>query len=206
MQRSRSAATLIEEAAILARSHPEIVITGTHIGTYGRDIGSSLGSLVTELVRNVRDVRFRLSSIEATEVDEQLIALLHGDHRRVAPHLHAPLQSGSDRVLKLMGRHWYTAASYADAVERIVDGAMVFGLAADVIAGFPGETDADHSATLDLIARLPFTSLHVFPFSLREGTPAARMSRQVPTHIVSRRAEELRALAAAKAASVPDAP
>ena len=108
----------MREASGLAEHHPEIVITGTHIGSYGADIDSSLGVLVRELVERVPRVRFRLSSLEATEVDDRLFDLLTSDPLRVAPHLHAPLQSGSDRLLRRMGRHWYTSESYARAIGR----------------------------------------------------------------------------------------
>jgi threonylcarbamoyladenosine tRNA methylthiotransferase MtaB len=99
-----------------------------------------------------------------------------------------------------MGRHWYTAASYAAAVERIARRQAVFGLGADVIAGFPGEDDADHRATMDLVRALPFTSLHVFPYSPRPGTAAERLPSRVHGAVVTRRASELRALGEAKAA------
>jgi len=190
--RSRPAAELVDEARALAARHPEIVLTGVHIGTYGADAGTSLGALVERLVRDVPAVRFRLSSIEATEVDERLRELLRGDPLRVAPYLHAPLQSGADRVLRRMGRHWYTAAGYAAAVERVVDGAAVFGLGADLIAGFPGETEEEHRATLALVERLPFTGLHVFPYSVRPGTAAERLPGRLDGATVARRARELR--------------
>ena len=119
-------------------------------------------------------MRFRLSSIEATEVDDTIARLLIAAPRHVTAHLHAPLQSGSDRVLKRMGRHWYTAASYRARLEWLAERLPVFGLGADIIAGFPGETDADHRATLDLVAALPFTYLHVFPFSVRPDAPVSR--------------------------------
>ncbi|MEP7347150.1 MAG: radical SAM protein, partial [Gemmatimonadaceae bacterium] len=164
--RSRPMRDLVAEAHRLAESHPEIVLTGIHIGTYGRDIGLSLGMLVERLIRDVPDVRFRLSSIEATEVDPVLEAMFE-EPARLAPHLHAPLQSGADRVLRRMGRHWYTAEQYARSVERLVAAHRTFGLGADVIAGFPGESEAEHAQTLAMIEALPFTYLHVFPFSLR---------------------------------------
>ena len=197
--RSRPADDIVREASMLAENHPEIVITGIHIGSYGLDIGSSLGELVERLVHDVPRARFRLSSLEATEVDERLFALLTQEPRRVAPHLHAPLQSGSNAILRRMGRHWYSADSYATAVERITGAAGAFGLGADVIAGFPGETERDHEATLALVERLPFSYLHVFPFSLRPGTPAERLRDRVPDHAVHRRAAELRAVALRKA-------
>src|SRR5262249_26451372 len=149
-----------------------------------------LGALVTR----VPSVRFRLSSVEATEVDDALGDLLTGDARHVAPWLHAPLQSGSDTVLRRMGRHWYRAASYARAVERLASRAPAFGLGADLISGFPGERDEDHAATVALVRALPFTALHVFPYSPRDGTSATRLPGAVPPEIARRRAAELRAV------------
>ncbi|HSA57070.1 MAG TPA: MiaB/RimO family radical SAM methylthiotransferase, partial [Gemmatimonadaceae bacterium] len=197
--RSRLPDELVDEARALATHHPEIVLTGIHIGTWGRDIGSSLGALVTRLVREVPEVRFRLTSVEATEVDGELAAAFAMPDR-LAPHLHAPLQSGADRVLRRMGRHWYTAAAYAAAVERLVAGHEAFALGADVIAGFPGETEAEHRATLALVRQLPFTYLHVFPFSARPGTAATRLSDPLPPPLVQERARELREVASELAA------
>jgi threonylcarbamoyladenosine tRNA methylthiotransferase MtaB len=156
--RSRSVAELVLEAQTLARHHAEIVLTGVHIGTYGRG-QPTLGALLEALIGAVPDVRFRLSSIEATEVDDTIARLMIEQPRRLAPYLHAPLQSGSDRVLRRMGRHWYTARSYRARLEWLAARLPVFGLGADVIAGFPGETDADHAATVALIRALPFTYL-----------------------------------------------
>ena len=198
--RSRPADDLVEEATRLAGHHPEIVLTGIHIGTWGRDIGQTLGTLVQRLVRDVPAVRFRLSSVEATEVDDQLRELF-SEPARLAPHLHAPLQSGSDRLLKRMGRHWYTSRTYAQAVERLVKAFPVFGLGADVIAGFPGETEADHRETMDLVRALPFTYLHVFPYSARPGTAATRLPQQVDGTLARHRAAELRAAGETMAAA-----
>ncbi|HMA23606.1 MAG: MiaB/RimO family radical SAM methylthiotransferase [Gemmatimonas sp.] len=199
--RSRPADDLVNEAIALAERHAEIVITGIHIGTYGADIGSSLGALMLRLVREVSSVRFRLSSIEATELDDALVELLVGAPRHLVPHVHAPLQSGADRVLRRMGRHWYSASSYASAIERLAARMPVLGLGADVIAGFPGETEQDHLATVELIEQLPFTYLHVFPYSRRPGTAADRLRDHLAPPLVSARAAELRALAARKAAA-----
>ena len=190
--RSRPLDALVEEAGRLAEHHPEIVLTGVHIGSYGRDTGSSLGELADALVRAVPAARFRLSSVEATEVNDRLRERLRAHDGGLVPYLHAPLQSGADRVLRRMGRHWYTASMYARAIERIVGDASVFGLGADVIAGFPGETEDDHRETLSLVSSLPFTSLHVFPYSPRPGTAAQRIAEPVPSADVVRRATELR--------------
>jgi threonylcarbamoyladenosine tRNA methylthiotransferase MtaB len=189
--RSRPIEALLTEAAQLAERHTEIVLTGIHIGSYGVDIGSSLAALVERLVRAIPRARFRLSSIEATEVDEALAALFQ-EPAHLVPHLHAPLQSGSDRVLRRMGRHWYSARQYADAVQRLARTLPIFGLGADVIAGFPGEGEDDHQATLSLVGDLPFTYLHVFPYSRRPGTAAERLDGQVGGEVVARRSRELR--------------
>lgn len=196
--RSRSTGELVREARVLAEHHPEIVITGIHIGAYGTDIGSSLGLLMERLVTDVPSTRFRLSSIEATELDDRLIDLFIAAPDRLAPHLHAPLQSGSDRVLRRMGRHWYSRASYAAAIDRLAVRMPILGLGADVIAGFPGETVADHDATLALIGELPFTYLHVFPYSPRPGTAAGRLGDDVTPATVTARAAALREAARRK--------
>ena len=202
--RSRPVAELVEEARALSVHHPEIVLTGVHIGTYGREPGSgyrtptSLGQLVEALIGAVPSVRFRLSSIEATEVDDTIARLLIEAPQSLAAHLHAPLQSGSNRILKRMGRHWYTAESYRARLDWLAERLPVFGLGADVIAGFPGETEADHCTTVALVEALPFTYLHVFPFSVRPDAPAARLSDQLSPATVHGRARELRELGEAK--------
>jgi threonylcarbamoyladenosine tRNA methylthiotransferase MtaB len=205
--RSRLVGDLVAEAARLAETAEEIVLTGVHIGAYGRDgndgsDGSgSLGRLVERLIRDVPRVRFRLSSVEATELDERLADLMASRPDRLAPHLHAPLQSGSDRVLRRMGRHWYTAAEYRRRVEQLACQVPVLGLGADVMVGFPGETAGDHGATCALLADLPFTYVHVFPYSERPGVAARRLGPSVPPPLARERSAELRALVAAKGRS-----
>ncbi len=213
--RSRSIEELVREARELAEHQAEIVLTGVHIGTYGQDADQggltpgcqpgvnppSLGTLLEAHISAVPSVRFRLSSVEATEVDDTLARLLIEAPRHVAAHLHAPLQSGSNRILKRMGRHWYTADTYRARIEWLAVRLPVFGLGADVIAGFPGETEADHQASLTLLRALPFTYLHVFPFSVRPDAPAAKLPGQVPPNIIRERARELRELGESKAAA-----
>jgi len=160
---------------------------------------STLGELLEALIAAVPEVRFRLSSIEATEVDDRIARLLIEAPQSLAAHLHAPLQSGSNRVLKRMGRHWYSAESYRARLEWLAARLPVFGLGADVIAGFPGETDADHRATLALLEALPFTYLHVFPYSERPGAAAGRLGERVPPGVIRERARELRDTGEAKA-------
>ena len=198
--RSRGVAALVAEARALAEHHAEIVITGVHIGTYGvNPPEQSLGHLLERLIEAVPGVRFRLSSVEATEVDDTLAHLLIEAPRHVAAHLHAPLQSGSNRVLKRMGRHWYTAESYRARIEWLAERLPVFALGADVIAGFPGETEDDHHASITLLNALPFTYLQVFPFSVRPGAAAAKLPGQLTPVLIDTRARELRELGEAKA-------
>jgi threonylcarbamoyladenosine tRNA methylthiotransferase MtaB len=207
--RSRPIPDLVDEARALAEHHAEIVLTGVHIGTYGRDRSAdpgapsrrqpTLGGLLEALIEGVPEVRFRLSSIEATEVDDTMARLLIEAPRHLAAHLHAPLQSGSNRVLKRMGRHWYTAESYRARIEWLAERLPVFGLGADVIAGFPGETGDDHHASLTLLNALPFTYLHVFPFSTRPDAPAAKLGGHLAPALIRERASALRALGEAKA-------
>jgi len=205
--RSRGIPELVAEATALAEHHAEIVLTGIHIGTYGQDRETgnakretaSLGELLDALISAVPGVRFRLSSIEATEVDDTIARLLIEAPAHLAAHLHAPLQSGSDRILKRMGRHWYTARSYRARLDWLGERLPVFGLGADIIAGFPGESDADHRQTVMLVDALPFTYLHVFPYSERPGAAAGRLAERVPPGAIRDRARELRECGEAKA-------
>ncbi|HET9424290.1 MAG TPA: MiaB/RimO family radical SAM methylthiotransferase [Gemmatimonadaceae bacterium] len=199
--RSRPVDALVAEAGALAERHPEIVITGVHIGTYGADIDTTLGALMERLVAEVPGARFRLTSIEVTEVDDQLLDLMASRPRHLVPQIHAPLQSGSNAVLKRMGRHWYTAESYAAAARRMAERLPVFGFGADIITGFPGETDADHRATRELVETLPYSYLHVFPYSPRPGTAATRLGGAVAADTARARSAELRAIGARKAAA-----
>ena len=194
--RSRSPDEVIAEARLLAETHAELVVTGIHIGHYGIDLEPrlSLSWLCARLLDEVPDVRFRLGSVEATEIDDALLDLLADSDGRLAPHLHMPLQSGADPVLRRM-RRWHTREQYRARGLEIAARVPTLGLGADVITGFPGETEADHADTRALIEELPFTYLHVFPFSPRDGTVAADLSDPVPQRIAGERARELRELA-----------
>ncbi len=197
--RSRPPDEVLREARLLAASHPELVITGIHIGAYGRDLAepTSLGRLVAGLLEELPGVRIRLSSIEATEIDELLVDLLATSGGRLAPHLHVPLQSGSDRVLGLM-RRWHNREAVRDRLLEIAGRLSVLGLGADVIVGFPGEGEAEFRETRDLIDELPYTYLHVFPFSARDETVAASLPDRVPGDVAAGRSRELRELARRK--------
>ena len=179
----------------------EVVLSGIDIGNYGRDLTprTNLRDLLTRVLDETEIERLRVSSIEPIDVSEELIGVF-AESGRMAPHFHMPLQSGSDRILAAMHR-WYRAEHYARRAELVRERLPDAAIGADVIAGFPGETEDDHRATLALIERLPLTYLHVFSFSPRPGTSAAEMSDPVPAADISRRAGELRALGEEKKAA-----
>ena len=197
--RSRAPGEIVAEARALAATHPELVITGVHIGHYGRDLTppTTLTALVRRLLDAVPGPRFRLGSIEATEIDDGMLALLADPATRLAPHLHMPLQSGSDPVLRGM-RRWHTREQYRRRALEIAARVSPLGLGADIITGFPGETSEDHASTLSLVRELPFTYLHVFPYSPRDGTAATQLPGRVPERVSRERGRELRELAEEK--------
>ena len=191
--RSRTPDEIVAEARLLSRHHRELVFTGVHIGHYGVDIGTTLSALVERLLGEVPTVRFRLGSIEATEIDDRLVDLL-ADAPMLVPHLHVPMQSGADPVLRRM-RRWHTRAQYRDRLFEIVDRLPYLGLGADIIVGFPGETEGDHAMTRALVEELPYTYLHVFPYSERDGTHAATLGDDIPGDVKASRSRELREIA-----------
>ncbi len=180
-------------AALVAGGAQEVVLTGVCLGAYGEDWGLSggLATLVGALLRETSLARLRLSSVEPWDVDDALLAYL--DDPRVCRHLHLPLQSGSDRVLRRMGRpiDTETFAGLVDAARSI---SPDVALTTDVIVGFPGETEADFKATMAFVARMGFSRLHVFPFSARPGTPAARLPDKVSEEVKQARSQALRKL------------
>jgi threonylcarbamoyladenosine tRNA methylthiotransferase MtaB len=194
--------TVISEIQRLADSgFREIVLSGINLGSYGRDLSPRVEFL--DLLRRILDQtqveRLRISSIEPLDVTQDLIELF-AFNTRIAPHFHMPLQSASDRMLAAMHR-WYRAEHYSRRVELIHERLPHAAIGADVISGFPGETEADHSATLQFIESRPFTYLHVFSYSQRPGTKAASLPDHIPGPVIKRRARELRALADAKSAA-----
>ena len=177
---------------LVENGYPEAVLTGVDITSYGADLSGSptLGMLVRRILDEVPELkRLRLSSIDSVEADRDLLDVL-ADDERLMPHLHLSLQSGDDLILKRMKRRHLRsdAIAFCDQVRRLRPD-TVFG--ADLIAGFPTETDAAFERSLDLVGECGLTHLHVFPFSLRPGTPAARMP-QIARDVVKDRARRLR--------------
>lgn len=177
----------------------EIVLSGINLGSYGRDLTSraSLAGVVQRILTETEIERLRCSSIEPQDVTEDFVKLIAASPR-LAPHFHIPLQSGCNRVLRAMHR-WYRAEHYAERVKLIARTLPDAAIGADVIAGFPGETEEDFDATVGFIEGLPFTYLHVFSFSPRPGTRAAESEALVPAETIRRRARALRELGRTKA-------
>ena len=197
--RSLAPGVVLEQARRLVEAgHPEIVLTGVDLGHFGADLlpRATLAALLRELV-GLPGLRWvRLSSVLPAYFTPELLELVT-TARGIAPHFHVPLQSGSDRVLRLMRRP-YNTRMYRDLVERLARALPALGLGADVIVGFPGEREADFEATLGLVEALPFSYVHVFPYSAREGTEAARLGERVDAPTVARRSRVLRDLARRK--------
>jgi|WetSurMetagenome_2_1015567.scaffolds.fasta_scaffold00106_28 threonylcarbamoyladenosine tRNA methylthiotransferase MtaB len=164
----------------------EIVLSGIHLGQYGQDLNPviNLDNLLRLLIRETGISRIRLSSIELSEVTDEILDIMKGG--RICHHLHIPLQGGTDKILKSMNRH-YTIDEYKSCVEHIVASCGNVGIGADVMTGFPGEGDKDFESALLNIAALPLSYLHVFPFSARPGTEAIEMPDQVPVQVKKQR-------------------
>ena len=176
----------------------EVVLTGIHMGSYGMRLKPrySLDRLLKEIVGIPGLERVRLSSIEPMQLSRRIIALA-AECEKIAPHFHICLQSGSDRILKKMFRPYKTSrfASIVQEIRRCLPDAAI---GTDVIAGFPGESEEDHRQTVEFINRMPFTYLHVFPYSDRSGTAASEMTEKVDSRNIKRRGEELRQISEEK--------
>jgi threonylcarbamoyladenosine tRNA methylthiotransferase MtaB len=189
---------LAEIRSLIDKGYQEIVLTGVHLGTYGRKMDSAVKIL--DLLRRILALaglgRLRLSSIEPMRFDRGIVRLA-AQHPAFALHFHIPLQSGSDRILRRMRRP-YTSSRFLDLVRFIREMLPAAGLGTDVLVGFPGESDEDFEQTCDLIRQSPLTYLHVFPFSAREGTAAYLMPEQVSPAIIRERSRTLRDISQAK--------
>jgi len=183
---------------LVEAGHAEVVLTGVDLGHYGFDLTprTTLAALVRAMVE-IRGLRFvRLSSVLPAYFTPELLDIVTGSSV-IAPHLHVPLQSGSDRVLRRMRRP-YTVAMYRALVERLATAIPDLGFGTDVIVGFPGETDADFEATQALVSALPFTYLHVFGYSDRRATEAVRLDGHLEPRVITARSRTLRALGGTK--------
>ena len=200
--RSLPLETVINEIRNLANAgHKEIVLSGINLGAWGRDLSPRENFL--ELLRQILDetqvARLRLSSIEPLDVTSDLVALF-ATSPRLAEHFHMPLQSASNKILAAMHR-WYRSEHYARRIDFIHEQLPHAAIGADVIAGFPGETEDDHATTMNFIESRPFSYLHVFSYSVRPGTRATALPNHVLPATIKRRARELRALSEKKSAA-----
>jgi threonylcarbamoyladenosine tRNA methylthiotransferase MtaB len=206
---------ICEINALVAAGYREVVISGINLGRWGRDLATHsdrpraaspaleaegpeprFENLIRAILAQTELEKLRISSVEPMDWSTELIDLV-ASSQRIAKHAHVPLQSGSDAVLRRMHRK-YRPWHYREKIEKIRAAMPTAAIGADVMTGFPGETDAEFESTRRLIEDLPFTYLHVFTYSARPGTPAAAMRNQVPTHIARERNKILRDLAAAK--------
>ena len=212
--RSLDIGRIIREVnGLVERGYREVVISGINLGRWGRDLAASshqsalsesrqrstnndLPSLIRAILSETVLEKLRISSVEPMDWSDELISLV-ASSPRIAKHAHVPMQSGSDAVLRRMHRK-YRPWHYREKIEKIRVAMPTAAIGADVMVGFPGETDAEFGATRRMIEELPFTYLHVFTYSARPGTPAATMKNQVPVHEARERNRVLRELAAEK--------
>ena len=199
--RSRAVEEITAEVTdLVANGYPEIVLTGVHLGHYGIDRSKGrpktewrrLWHLLEALDRLPGTFRVRLSSLEAAEARDDLVRAMAGSPR-VVPHLHLCLQSGSDRILRLMKRR-YSSAGFLERCHRLKKALDNPAFTTDVIIGFPGETEADFEATCRVVREVGFAKIHIFTYSPRAGTPAAQLQNGVPHAIMEERRERLRTL------------
>ncbi|WHX27550.1 tRNA (N(6)-L-threonylcarbamoyladenosine(37)-C(2))-methylthiotransferase MtaB [Virgibacillus halodenitrificans] len=190
--RSRDPESVVDQAQKLVDAgYKEIVLTGIHTAGYGEDMNDyNFAMLLNDLETKVKGLkRIRISSIEASQITDEVIEALD-QSEKIVRHLHIPLQSGSDSVLARMRRK-YSSQFYKDKVEKIKKALPGLAITSDVIVGFPGETDEEFMETYDFIKDIGFSELHVFPFSRRTGTPAARMNNQVNEELKNERVHQL---------------
>jgi threonylcarbamoyladenosine tRNA methylthiotransferase MtaB len=180
-----------EFKTLLQKDFKEIVLVGIHIGKYGLDLNVKLYDLLKTLVKIKGDYRIRLSSLEVTEISEEIINLIKNNPTKICRHFHIPLQSGSDTILKRMNRD-YLSKDYINTVKKIKYKIPEVTIGSDVIVGFPGETEENFKETLNTLEEAAISYLHVFPFSLREGTKAFEMDNKIDERVISERAKILR--------------
>ena len=190
--RSRSLQSIRKEVQCLTEAgYKEIVLIGIHLGCYGKEMkdGTTLYDAVKAALSVPALQRLRLGSLESVEVEERLLDLM-GTDKRLCPHLHLPLQSGCDKVLKDMRRP-YDTKKFATLLEQIRKKVPGVAVTTDVIVGFPGETEDDFAATCSFVKQCNFAKMHIFPYSKRKGTPAAARQDQIPETVKKYRAEKL---------------
>lgn len=191
--RSKNFQTVLEEIQnYVQHGYKEVVLTGIHTGNYGVDLGTDFAALLREIVKINGLVRLRISSIEITELTDEVLQIIR-DNDVIVDHLHIPLQAGSDKILRLMNRK-YDLAYFKQKMEQIREIRPDISLTTDIIVGFPSETEEDFQDTLSFVREVQFSKVHVFPYSRRSGTVAADMAEQVPGDVKKDRVRRLLAL------------
>lgn len=191
--RSKNFQTVLEEIQnYVQHGYKEVVLTGIHTGNYGVDLGTDFAALLREIVKINGLVRLRISSIEITELTDEVLQIIR-DNDVIVDHLHIPLQAGSDKILRLMNRK-YDLAYFKQKMEQIREIRPDISLTTDIIVGFPSETEEDFQDTLSFVREVQFSKVHVFPYSRRSGTVAADMAEQVPGDVKKDRVRILLAL------------
>lgn len=188
-QRSMPIDEVIEQCKKLAKSHKEIVLTGIHTGRYGEDIGTNLLALLKEIVKVDGIQRVRLSSIEINELSDELIDFIASEEK-MANHLHIPVQSCCNRTLKMMNRP-YTIEYFIERINYIREKLDNVSISTDIILGFPDESEDDFKTTLDNLAKINFSFMHIFPFSKRDGTKACDIPNHLPNTIKKERCKKV---------------
>jgi threonylcarbamoyladenosine tRNA methylthiotransferase MtaB len=191
-ERSRSEADIIKDInQFHQQGIQEIILTGVHVGGYGSDINLNLYQLINSVLSNTDIPRIRLGSVEPWELPEEFFSLFAND--RIMPHMHLPLQSGSDSVLKRMARRCKTN-DYKKLIQQARNEIPNFNLTTDIIVGFPGETEEEWQESINFIEETSFSHIHIFTYSKREGTKAATLANQVDSSIKKQRSKQLHAL------------
>lgn len=184
--RSKDPKTVIKEiTSLVENGYKEIILTGIHTGKYGKDINYTFEQLLKDIIKIKNLYRIRISSIEINELTDPILDLIK-DNKIIAKHLHIPLQSGSDKILKLMDRK-YDLKFYKDRIEKIRKMIKDISITTDLIVGFPNEDEKDMEDTLKFLKEIKFTKIHTFPYSKREGTKAASMENQIDETIKRKR-------------------
>ena len=192
-QRSKDPDLVIKEIeTLVSNGYKEIVLTGIHTGHYGSDLQTTFPDLLKRIIKIKGLERLRISSIEITELNDDFLEVLK-DNSIIVSHLHIPLQAGSDTILQAMNRKYLTNY-FETKVKKIREIRPDISLTTDVIVGFPGETEEEFQETLDFVAKIKFTKVHVFPYSRRKGTKADTMPNQIPENIKKERVKRLIAL------------
>ena len=192
-ERSRSIADIVQEINQLhAQGVQEIVLTGVHVGGYGSDLDSSLYALVQAVLQETQIPRIRFASVEPWDLPTNFFELFLNP--RIMPHMHLPIQSGADSVLRRMARRCKTT-EFSELISQARQLVPNFNVTTDIIVGFPGETEQDWQQTLDFVAQMGFGHIHIFSYSKREGTKAARLPEQVAEPLKKQRSQALHALA-----------